>query len=348
MVSPDPGHMPDAHGPATGETVMDVAQDTRERVPISVIIPAYDREGSIARAIASVQRPVDAAYEVIVVDDGSADRTADRAQGAIDHAHEGAGRVLRQANGGPGKARNTGAKAARGRYLAFLDSDDFWFPHTLSACLGVLDEDPALIFLQTVDVTEGAPMQVQNGGDPIVRRFDGFLEAVIGYPMTRYGSCNVVIRRDVYEALGGFTDDVRCSEDTDLFLRAAASGPCFVLSGPPLVGHVAGSQDRLTGRFSSVLAGYEFMLARDAGNHYPTRPDAARLKDKVLAQCTAHTVLAAFAAGHVGTAYGLYLRGLPRLARASNWHWLIRLPLVPLLAVLRPSSYAMRWSATGR
>lgn len=322
--------------------------DIWKQIPISIIIPAFNREDSITRAVASVQGQASAPYEVIVVDDGSSDHTAERAHEAINASHQGAGYVLRQANSGPGKARNTGANAAQGRYLAFLDSDDFWFPDTLAFCLGVIKENPALIFLQTIDLTESAPTKTRKNAAPIVRRFDGFLEAATGYPSTRYGSCNVVIRRDVHEALGGFTGDVRCSEDTDLFLRAANSGPCFVLSGPPLVGHVQGSQDRLTGRFSSVLAGYEFMVARDTHSHYPNHPAARRLKDQVLAQCVAHTVLAAFAAGRIGVAYRLYLQGVPRLWRARNSHWLIRLPLVPLLALLRPSSYAMRWTATGQ
>lgn len=326
--------------------MIDAGRDRNQSV--SVIIPAFNREGTIGRAVASVRGSAVGSYEVIVVDDGSSDRTADRAQEAVDDIHGGTGRVLWQTNAGPGAARNTGAKVARGRYLAFLDSDDFWYPQTLSACIEALDgpEQPALVFLQTIDITEGGQVRVQDCGGPTVRRFEGFLEAVTGEPATRYGSCNVVIRRDVYEALGGFTTEVRCSEDTDLFLRAAGSGPCFVLSGAPLVAHVDGPAERLTGHFPAVLAGYEFLLAREDDRLYPDAVNGTRLKDSMLAQCAAHTVLAAFAAGHVKVAYRLYLHSLPRLLRARNWHWLIRLPLVPLLAFLRPSNYRMRWTAS--
>jgi hypothetical protein len=154
------------------------------------------------------------------------------------------------------------------------------------------------------------------------------------------------VRRDVYEALGGFTAEVRCSEDTDLFLRAAASGPCLVLSGVPLVAHVNGPGDRLTAQFSQVLAGYVFLRRQEDAGIYPDAPGGDRLKDAMLAKCAAHTVLAAFAAGRADTAYRLYMGSLGYLWRAGNWHWLVRLPFVPLLAFLRPSSYKMRWTVS--
>lgn len=314
---------------------------------ISVIIPAFNREGSIGRTINSIQSSASDAYEVIVVDDGSSDETVARAQAALGKAHPGVGRVLQQANAGPGAARNAGAKVARGRYLAFLDSDDFWLPGTLDACFKALDgTDPALVFLQTFDIFEGQEIGQRGGEAPSLRRFDGFLEAVEGLPSTRYGSCNVLVRRDIYQALGGFTTEVRCSEDSDLFLRAAACGSCIVLSDVSLVAHIQGAGDRLTAQFSQVLAGYEFMLRQEEDGVYPDAPGGKRLKDVMLAKCTAHTVLAAFAAGRGAIAYRLYTAGLPRLWRAGNWHWLIRLPFVPLLAFLRPSSYRMRWTAS--
>lgn len=324
---------------------MTTTGDATAQLDLSVIIPVYRREASVGATIASVAPASGAFYEILVVDDGSPDGSARAAQTAIDAHHAHRGRVIRQANGGPGAARNTGARAARGRYLAFLDSDDYWFPQTLAATLAALDEAPALIFLQTIDVTEGSELPRQDPPAPLRHRFDGFLEAVTGYPGTRYGSCNVVVRRAVFEALGGFTEDVRCSEDTDLFLRAAAMGPCHILAGAPLVAHVAGAADRLTGNFASVRAGYEFMDARERAQGYPDSASGPALKDRVLAQCAAHTVLAAFASGHVRAAYGLYLRGLPRLVRGRNWHWALRLPLLPLLALLRPSSFAVRWSS---
>ncbi len=315
---------------------------------VSVVIPAYNRAGSIGRAVASVGGKPDGSYELIVVDDGSTDDTVTRAREAVEIHHGTAGRVVVQENGGPGAARNRGAAEASGDYLAFLDSDDFWLPGTLQTCLDALREGeaPALVFLQTVDIAEGQPVD-EAGGQTEQIRTAGFLEAVRTVPSTRYGSCNVIVRRDVFERLGGFTRDVTCSEDTDLFMRAADAGPCLVLSGAPLVAHVQGEGERLTGSFPAVLRGFEFMLDQDRAGYYPDPKTSGALKDRMLAQCAVHTALGAFAAGRVGTAYRLYLQNLPRMVRSGYWRWLLRLPLVPALALLRPASYRMRWKKAG-
>ena len=316
---------------------------------VSVVIPAYNRAGSIGRAVASVGSAPDGRYELIVVDDGSADDTVTRAREAVEIHHGSAGRVVMQENGGPGAARNRGAQEARGDYLAFLDSDDFWLPGALQTCLAALEdpEAPALVFLQTVDVAEGQAVDA-HGRQTEQKRTAGFLEAVRDVPTTRYGSCNVIVRRDVFESLGGFTSAVTCSEDTDLFLRAAAAGPCLVLSGAPLVAHVQGDGERLTGSFGAVLKGFEFMQDRDRAGQYPEAKSPGALKDRMLAQCAVHTALGAFAAGRVGVAYRLYLQNLPRMVRSGYWRWLVRLPLVPVLALLRPASYRMRWTTAAQ
>src|SRR6185437_8746702 len=88
---------------------------------VSAIIPAYNAEKFVHRAIESALAQTHHLLEVIVVDDGSTDETAKS-------AGEFPVTVIRQNNGGPASARNTGAKAARGEWLAFLDHDDSWHP----------------------------------------------------------------------------------------------------------------------------------------------------------------------------------------------------------------------------
>ena len=93
----------------------------------SVVIPTYNRAALLGRTLDSLWRQSCTDFEVIVVDDGSTD-------GTLDYLTTLGGRVqvVTQPNQGPGAARNLGAENARGEYLAFLDSDDLWFPWTLS------------------------------------------------------------------------------------------------------------------------------------------------------------------------------------------------------------------------
>ena len=99
----------------------------------SVVIPTRNRRGLLARALASVRVQSSAPREVIVVDDGSTDDTLEFLATQADV------RVARSPGGGPGAARNAGAALAAGDYLAFLDSDDLWFPWTLAAMADAIE-----------------------------------------------------------------------------------------------------------------------------------------------------------------------------------------------------------------
>ena len=313
---------------------------------LCIIIPVYNRAATVGRAIASLKYAGPDPVEVVVVDDGSGDDSAEAARAALALNPDLRGRVITQTNAGPGAARNTGAAATDARYLAFLDSDDYWLPGALDALVEAVctAEAPALIFLKTVDAADGET-PATGPGPVTARNHPGFLEAVERDPGTRYGSCNVVVRADVFAGLGGYATDIRCSEDTDLFLRAAAAGRCLVLGGRPLVVHHVGRGDSLTSNFPSVLEGFERMLRAEGEGRYPCLPGASVAKARFLGKCAAHTIREAFGAGHPAEGYRLLWRHAGLLVRAQSWHWLMRLPIFPLLSLIRPQSYPMRWAA---
>src|SRR5437868_3791234 len=115
---------------------------TRAAMPLlSVIIPTYNRSGLLREALATVRAQACADYEVIVVDDGSTDDTADVLARFGEGEPPGRFRVLRQANAGQGAARNLGIAEARGEYCAFLDSDDRFFPWTLAIVAAAIEEN---------------------------------------------------------------------------------------------------------------------------------------------------------------------------------------------------------------
>jgi glycosyltransferase involved in cell wall biosynthesis len=108
---------------------------------VSVVIPTYNQPTLLTEAVRSVLAQTFQDFEVVVVDDGCTDDTADRI-GALGDARV---RLVRQPNGGVGAARNRGIDEARGRYLAFLDHDDWWLPQKLATQVAFLDAHPACV-----------------------------------------------------------------------------------------------------------------------------------------------------------------------------------------------------------
>src|SRR3954471_6257858 len=109
---------------------------------VSVIMPAFNAEAYIGRAVASVLRQTCADLELLIVDDGSSDGTVAAARAFADRDPR--VRVLQQPNAGPGPARNTGFRAAEGRLFAFLDSDDEWDAELLAEHVAILAARPDL------------------------------------------------------------------------------------------------------------------------------------------------------------------------------------------------------------
>lgn len=92
---------------------------------ISIIIPLYNKEKTILRCLNSVLGQTYKEFEVIIVDDGSVDNGVFIIENSISDKRV---KIIKQKNGGVSKARNTGAKAANGNWLVFLDADDYWLP----------------------------------------------------------------------------------------------------------------------------------------------------------------------------------------------------------------------------
>lgn len=109
---------------------------------VSIITPCYNGERYIAETIESVLGQTYAHWEMIIVDDGSADHTAEIA--AAYAGRDGRITLLRQPNGGTAKARNAGMKLARGRYIALLDADDLWEPEFLERQLAFMARENAV------------------------------------------------------------------------------------------------------------------------------------------------------------------------------------------------------------
>src|SRR3990172_4693438 len=121
-------------------------------VKISVIIPTYNRKKLVLEAIQSAIKQEPKNFETIVVDDGSVDRTADYLRSLRLPI-----KVISKSNGGISSARNEGIRNAKGKYIAFLDSDDLWLPGILAEQSNYLDSHPeiSLVYVDQYNETKG-------------------------------------------------------------------------------------------------------------------------------------------------------------------------------------------------
>lgn len=196
---------------------------TIDPIQISVVIPAYNKERWIGRAIDSVLAQTRPAGEIIVVDDGSADETA-----RVLQTYGPKIRTIRQENAGPADARNTGIRAAKGRWIAFLDADDQWMPEKLQRQAEHLQRHPDLHWT-TGNYTEclcGSGYRAPALTEQACRRQLGEKEVLDDYLRTYAKGFTghtdtVLIRRDLLEQVGGFPPGLRRFEDLDLWLRIA-------------------------------------------------------------------------------------------------------------------------------
>jgi len=176
------------------------------RTLVSIIIPVYNRERFIGEAVESALDQQDIDKEVIVVDDGSTDGTTAALQRYLSRIN-----YLRQKNGGPPAARNSGIAVAQGEYVTFLDSDDLWPRGRTRMLLDCLNAHP----------DAGVAMGRMRYARAEVSRFDEFLAASEKTePIRNYNLGASLIRASVMQTVGTFDETMRYSDDWDWFVRA--------------------------------------------------------------------------------------------------------------------------------
>ncbi|MFW5883131.1 MAG: glycosyltransferase family 2 protein, partial [Verrucomicrobiota bacterium] len=191
------------------------AQKPRPCPKVSVIIPTYNRKALLARAIESVQAQTFTDFELLVIDDGSTDGTAEL-MAALDEPRL---RYLQQPqNAGVAAARNRGLREARGRYIAFLDSDDTWLPHKLASQVEILDAAP-----EAVGLVYGG---VEDVGADTTRTFlpeaEGrIFEALLLSNVVHAATITSLIRRSAILTAGFFDEQLPAIEDWDYWVRLA-------------------------------------------------------------------------------------------------------------------------------
>jgi GT2 family glycosyltransferase len=205
---------------------------------VSVILPTYNRGPLLQQAVASVVAQTFGDWELIVVDDGSTDRTDD-ANDTDDTAARVARvgdpriRLLARSHGGAAAARNAGLDAARGHWVAFLDSDDLWLPDKLERQLSALRNHPDCRWSCTgvgfIDA-DGAPT-AQHAGSAYHPESGWIVERMLRAEAT-VSIQTVVVERTLAVDAGGFDTTLRFREDLDFEYRLAARAPICALAEP--------------------------------------------------------------------------------------------------------------------
>jgi len=213
---------------------------------VSVVIPAHNAAATLGRAIESVLAQTFDDWELIVVDDGSTDATADVARRYADSVA-----LLGTPHVGPGVARNRGASVARGEYLAWLDADDVWYPMKLTKQVALARSDGWM------DLVSANYHYVDEDGRVLGSGFErnGWLMGRIrrtpgkdhvtftrdDVPMfIRNGfgaTITMMLRRSLFERLGGFCNWLRVAEDIHLVMRAVAASATFGAVCEPLAAY---------------------------------------------------------------------------------------------------------------
>lgn len=290
----------------------------------SVIIPTYNRLSLLKKALDSVFSQTSTDYEIIVVDDGSTDGTLEMLRSYGEKI-----KVLTQINSGPGAARNLGVSVAKGEYLAFLDSDDIWFPWTLETFLVLIKKygKPAVLFAKEHEYLD-TELCLYNGRHSIESVYFPFLITASAKSYS-FGAGMAVIRRWDFNNVGGF--DVRFinAEDWDLILRLGTAAGFVKILSPVTLGYVR-NPSSMTGNVLNSYRGSQLLISREKKGEYSGgllhRYDRWRILGRVIRPIT----LACVRKAMFKEAWELYTLTFLWNLLLGRWKYIIAFPIFVL------------------
>jgi glycosyltransferase involved in cell wall biosynthesis len=270
---------------------------------ISIIIPSYNRRELLRETLHSVRQNDLYDAEIIVVDDGSTDGTIAFLETQKDV------QWYQQANAGPSAARNLGARHAKGHYLAFLDSDDLWFPWSMKTYRAVIeDTQAAFIAGKPYHFTDSKAIDIDTADPLRTRAFPDYLAS--GDAWRWWGCSSFLIQKEAFEAVGGFTGKRINAEDADLALRLGTSGRFVQITSPATFAY----REHATSEMKNTklnLEGIEHLLQSQVAGHYPGGKGRKAEQWRIVARHLRPAALEALQGNQRSLAWRIYRKTLP-------------------------------------
>lgn len=236
---------------------------------ISVIIPTYNSSRYVTQAVDSVLAQTFDDLEVIVIDDGSTDDTE-----SVMSRYSSPVRYIKQTNGGVSRARNHGIEESRGRYVAFLDADDTWFPNKLEKQMEAIRSQPSYHVCYSAFLivdSNLAPIEVNRS-----KRQRTALEDLLMCGNVVGSICTVIYERSLFSKVGGFDPVLSQCADWDMWVRLAAETD-FLYVDEPLVTY---RQHETNMSRNAPLLEKDSLLVLEKGFGMSNLPDALKARQR--------------------------------------------------------------------
>lgn len=252
-----------------------VFSQTDEEVPtVSVIIPTYNRAYLLSRAVKNVLAQTYQDFEVIVVDDGSIDNNQEMMEGFNE---KGIVYIKHPWNKGVSASRNTGIRYAKGKYVAFQDSDDEWLPEKLERQIRIFESAG-----QDTGVVYTGMWRIKNNRKKFVpahaiKKREGNIHAIL-LEKDFVGTPTTLIRKECFKTVGMFDEDLRRASDRDMWIRISEHYEFAYIDEPLVISHF--QPDSISEDRDAGLKASEMILAK----HYEKFSKDKKLLGKRLYQ----------------------------------------------------------------
>ncbi|AMO21160.1 glycosyltransferase family 2 protein [Flavobacterium columnare] len=245
---------------------------------ISIVIPTYNSQRTIRKALLSVIEQSYQNWELIVVDDGSIDRTIVEVNNLIntlpDHVKKKI-KLIQQANTGPSGARNKGIKNAKGRFIAFLDADDYWFKDKLEIQYRHFADDSDLILCATA-------FGHKKLADPMVLKIISFKKLLF---KNYFSTPAVMIKKEALREVS-FDENQRFSEDYKLWLSIAFDNKCLYINEV-----LAANQDHKSDYGQYGLSANLFQMEKGELSNYIDLFEKGKINFTLLLLCVSFSIV---------------------------------------------------------